>query len=139
MTDAERAARLRQVRTLVDELSDGDAVAPAKRLALQVSDEIDRWMTRRGATWCSTRVRRSTLARCLKGRNVTLSSVSDVAAALDCDVRIEFVPRLAGRIYETVGSIYATAPLSDAAGDFTVNLDNGASADVCTPPTGDSR
>jgi DNA-binding Xre family transcriptional regulator len=73
------------------------ATSPAEQLALSLSVEIDRWMAHRGVTHRSIGVSPRTLARCLKGRNVTLSSVADVADALDCDALIEFRPRPARR------------------------------------------
>lgn len=135
MTDAERIERLRQLRAIFDELTSGALLpSPAKRLALQLSDETDRLMKLRGVTWGSARVRRSTLARCLKGANVTLASVSDVADAFGCDVELRFVDRPRGLISATVSRRYATAPLSDVALGSIVDPDITAplSADVCT-------
>lgn len=67
--------------------------SPVERVGLKVSEEIDRWMTRRGVTQRTISVGRSTLLRGLKGKNLQLSSVAEIADALDCDVFIEFTAR----------------------------------------------
>lgn len=70
--------------------------APADRLTVAVSAEVYRFMELRGVTHRTLGVSRRTLNRCLKAKNVTLSTVADVADALDCDVVIQFKPRPRG-------------------------------------------
>lgn len=79
-----------------DEYGDDEPIprmTPAERLALSLSAEIDRWMTRRGLTHRTVSVSRRSLVRALKGQNLMLSTVADLADALACDVTIEFRPR----------------------------------------------
>lgn len=68
-------------------------VSPAERLKLQVGDEVDRWMARRGVTHRTFSASRRTLGRCLKGGNISLSSLADLADALDCDATVRLKPR----------------------------------------------
>ena len=63
---------------------------PAERLADQFGDEIDRWMSQRGASQRSLSMSRRTLARALRGENVTLATVSAIADALGLEARITF-------------------------------------------------
>jgi hypothetical protein len=77
-----------------EDLHDGpDSPTPFERLGLALSAEIDGWMTRRGVSHRTISVGRRTLARALKGENVRLSAVADIADALGCDVTITFKPR----------------------------------------------
>jgi hypothetical protein len=88
-----------------------DALAPLDRLALEVSEVVDKWMTRRGLNTRTVSVSRRTLARCLKGQNVTIGTLADVADALDCDVAIDFKARPTKSdwgIYGTKRGIYGT-------------------------------
>jgi hypothetical protein len=68
-----------------------DSMTPAERLQVALSDEIDAWMRARGLTQrdLGGSIRRS-LTRCLRGDNVTIETLAEVAAALGCDVAIEF-------------------------------------------------
>lgn len=67
--------------------------SPAERLAVALSEEVDRWMRHRGVTGRTVGCSRRSLVRCLKGQNVRLDTVADIADALGCDVRIAFEPR----------------------------------------------
>ena len=67
--------------------------SPAERLGLVLSEEVDRWMRRRGVTHRTISVNRRSLSRALKGGNVTLATIADVADALRCDAVIEFRSR----------------------------------------------
>ncbi len=89
--DAARRARL---QTLL--VAQRDDQPTATTLALQVGDEVGRWMATRGASWRTLDVNSATLARCLKGGDVKLSSVAALAEALGCDAMIHFVPRWRG-------------------------------------------
>ncbi len=66
---------------------------PAQRLGNRISIEVDRWMTRRRVNTRTISVPRSTLQRVLKGDNVAIETVADVADALGCEVFIEFRSR----------------------------------------------
>jgi hypothetical protein len=66
---------------------------PVTRAKVRLSAEVDRWMVRRGVSQRTIGVSRSTLGRVLKGENVTLERIADVADALGCDVAIRFEPR----------------------------------------------
>jgi hypothetical protein len=79
--------------TEVDPFSPHTDVPPDERLLLAVSSEVDRWMTRRGVTGRTISAPRRSVARCLKGENVSLRTLADVADSLGCDVRLEFVAR----------------------------------------------
>jgi hypothetical protein len=85
------ALRRRRLAALL--VAQRDDAPTAQTLALQVAGEIAEWMTFRRVRWEDLDVNRSTLRRCLKGDNVTLESVADVAAALDCDAVVHLVPR----------------------------------------------
>jgi hypothetical protein len=68
-------------------------VPPHVRLSMAVSELVDRWMVKRRVSHRALSVRRRSLARILKAQNVNLSTVADVADALNCDVVIDFKPR----------------------------------------------
>lgn len=63
---------------------------PTERLALQLSAEVYRWILKRRATGRTLGVPRRTLARCLKAKNITVSSVAEIADALGCIAVVEF-------------------------------------------------
>lgn len=73
--------------------SEDSRTTPGERLADDVADEIDRWMSTRGATQRSLDVSRASLKRALRGDSVRLETVAEIANALSCDVRITFVDR----------------------------------------------
>jgi hypothetical protein len=76
------------------EVADQAAVIPpAERLGISLSEEVDRWMRRRGVTHRTISVNRRSLARVLKGANVTIDTVADVADALGCDAAVVFTAR----------------------------------------------
>lgn len=64
--------------------------SPAERLADDLGDEIDRWITRRGVSHRELGVPRRTLHRALAGDNLTLQTVAEIADALGCDAQITF-------------------------------------------------
>lgn len=68
-------------------------MSPSDRLALAISTEVDRWMTKRGVNGRTIGFPRRSLVRVLKGQNVNLATVADVADALGCDAVITFQPR----------------------------------------------
>lgn len=70
-----------------------EAPSPAERLAVRVSAEVDTWMTRRGVSHRTIGCARRSLVRVLKGQNVNLATVADVADALDCEVVVTLRPR----------------------------------------------
>lgn len=71
--------------------TDGDdRSTPGERLADTLGDEIDRWMVRRRVTHRTIGVSRRTLSRALRGENVTLATVAEIADALGCDATIRF-------------------------------------------------
>lgn len=72
---------------------DDTGPSPAERFAVRLSEEVDRWMVRRGVTHRTVSCSRRSLARVLKGQPVTTTTLVDVADSLDCDPRITFTPR----------------------------------------------
>jgi hypothetical protein len=91
---------------------------PTERLALSLSEEVDRWMTRRRVTHRTISVSRRNLARCLKGTNVTLGTVADIADALGCDAVVKFRPR----------DIYGAISTTDGASDCKPRTRNATMA-----------
>jgi hypothetical protein len=123
MTDADRIRRLRAASTtgyvpadlipwLIDLAASVDSacgtMSPSERLAVAAAAEIDRWMQRRGVSSRTLATPRRTLARALKAMDVRLSSVADIADALDCEVEIRLRPRRGGAISGTSGAASGT-------------------------------
>jgi hypothetical protein len=131
--DADRLRRLRLVwlRDLVtaaEQLAGQPTTGtPAERLALSLSAEIDRWMVRRGTTHRTLGASRRTLARALKGDDVLLSSVADIANILDCDVTIAFRPR-GGDTDVTNGARDGANPCAIGSPERTVDPDASTTA-----------
>lgn len=75
-------------------------------------------MTKRGLNARTISVPTRTVDRCLKGENVNLDTIADIADALGCDVFIEFAPRPA--IYGTNSGVSGTKPLPVVAPDLKV-------------------
>ena len=125
--DSDRIRRLRAARAsgripgdLIDWLCrragvDGpipdDGLTPFARVALALSAEIDRWMAARGVTHRTISCPRRSLARVLRGDDVLVSTVADVADALGCDIGVRFIPRGAtDGAKRTTGGASAGAP-----------------------------
>jgi hypothetical protein len=72
--------------------------SPTERLALQLSAEVDRWLTRRGLNPRTIGAPRATVNRMLKGERVTTESIADVADALNCDVIVTFHARAGSQV-----------------------------------------
>lgn len=91
---------------------------PVQRLAIRLSEQVDRWMLLRRVTTRTISVPRRTLARCLKGENVTIETIADVADALGCEAFIEFLPRPG--VGGTTAATDGTKPLSESRTDATM-------------------
>lgn len=115
MSDADRLRRLRAARgtgkvpadllpwllQLANAATEGEQVtttSPVERLAVRVSAEVDRWMTRRGVSHRTIGCPRRSLVRVLKGQNVNLATVADVADALDCEVVVTLQARAVAEV-----------------------------------------